>query len=120
MTTHAILTAIVCAAFCSQATIKVWDGDTIRIGAESIRLLNIDAPEIGDKARCQYEAALATQARNRLVAILSSGDVVIVRHGLDKYGRTLAVVLVDGNDAGDALVAAGLARTWTGRREPWC
>ena len=38
----------------------------------------------------------------------------------DKYGRDLRVVVRSGRSLGDQLVAEGLARTWSGRREPWC
>jgi hypothetical protein len=29
-------------------------------------------------------------------------------------------VIRDGRSIGDAMVARGLARPWTGQREPWC
>ncbi len=38
----------------------------------------------------------------------------------DRYGRTLATVSVDGQDVGEILIAEGLARPWTGHRQPWC
>ncbi|MXP36055.1 hypothetical protein GRI55_09745 [Erythrobacter citreus] len=38
--------------------------------------------------------------------------------GKDGYGRTLAVVRVGGRSVGSILVREGLAREWTGRREP--
>ena len=43
-----------------------------------------------------------------------------LRQGADRYGRTLAAIRVEGHDVGDILVGEGLARTWAGRREPWC
>ncbi len=46
--------------------------------------------------------------------------VEILRQGTDRYGRTLAAIRVEGHDVGDILVSEGLARTWAGRREPWC
>jgi micrococcal nuclease len=120
MNTHVIITALICANVCTATEVKVWDGDSFRIGPEAVRIANIDTPEIGDKARCAFEADLALQAKAILVDLLASGEVTIHRDGTDRYGRTLAVVSVDGRDAGDALVAAGVARTWAGRREPWC
>lgn len=120
MTTHAIVAAVICAATCQPAELRIWDGDTFRIGAEAVRIVNIDTPEIGDKARCDAEERLAELAKARLVELLAGQDVEILRDGRDKYGRTLAVVRVGARDVGDALVAEGLARTWTGRREPWC
>lgn len=38
----------------------------------------------------------------------------------DRYGRKLRIVTRGGRSLGDQLVAEGLARTWSGRREPWC
>ena len=31
-----------------------------------------------------------------------------------------SIVTRDGHSIGDQMVAEGLARTWSGRREPWC
>ena len=47
-----------------------------------------------------------------LVRLLSRGRVMIERQGTDPYGRTLATVSVGGVDAGDYLMAQGLARPW--------
>jgi endonuclease YncB( thermonuclease family) len=30
------------------------------------------------------------------------------------------VLVRDGRSLGDILVSEGLARTWSGRRQPWC
>lgn len=95
----------------------VVDGDTIWLHGEKIRLADIDAPEIDGK--CPYERELAQRATHRLSQLLS-GPITLRRQGQDKYGRTLAVVVVDGHSVGDQLVSEGLARTWSGRREPWC
>ncbi len=45
---------------------------------------------------------------------------MIVRTGKDQYGRTLAVVLVDGESVGAKLIEEGHAHPWAGRRETWC
>lgn len=95
----------------------VVDGDSIWWEGERVRLMDIDAPEM--QGQCEYETRLAVQSRDRLAQILGSG-FSIYRDGTDRYGRTLAVVTVNGRSAGDMLVAEGLARTWSGRREPWC
>jgi crotonobetainyl-CoA:carnitine CoA-transferase CaiB-like acyl-CoA transferase len=49
-----------------------------------------------------------------------AATVVVVRTGIDRYGRSLGRVEGDGVDVGEALVAMGHARVWTGRRMPWC
>lgn len=96
------------------------DGDTFRCGRERVRIADIDAPEID--GRCREERVLALQARARLAQLLRSGAVEMRRSGRDRdsYGRLLRIVTVDGRNAGDILVAEGLARAWSGRREPWC
>lgn len=96
----------------------VHDGDTFIVDRERIRIMDIDTPEINGK--CAAEKALAVKARDRLRVLLNSGEFVVHRDGQDRYGRTLAVVTVAGRSVGDQLVGAGLARTWSGRREPWC
>lgn len=95
----------------------VVDGDTIWWVGEKIRLADIDTPEM--RGKCSSESERAIQARDRLAVILGPG-FQIHRSGTDRYGRTLAVLTVDGRSAGDQLVREGLARTWSGRREPWC
>ena len=93
------------------------DGDTLWWKGEKIRIADIDTPEIDGK--CAYEKQTAIRARNRLATLLG-GKFRIHREGQDRYGRTLAIITVNGRSVGDMLVSEGLARTWTGRREPWC
>jgi endonuclease YncB( thermonuclease family) len=38
----------------------------------------------------------------------------------DQYGRKLRVVSRDGRSLGAVLVSEGLAREWSGSRQPWC
>jgi micrococcal nuclease len=99
------------------------DGDTIACGAARVRMLNIDPPELGAQARCPAEAALAERARQFTARRLAAGSVQIRVDGKrprDRYGRSLAWVSVDSQDLWEELIAAGLARRWDGRRQPWC
>lgn len=103
--------------------IRVTDGDTIRLGDERIRIENLDAPEVGERARCEYEARMGDAATVALEALLQSGEVTITRNTKrpkDRYGRTLAVVLVDGKDVAPRMIYLGVARPWTGRSSNWC
>jgi micrococcal nuclease len=122
MNSHIIVTIMLCTLSCEPAEIRVWDGDSLRLGmtqeAEAIRIFNIDAPEI--EGQCAYESDLAQRSKHRLAELLQRQRVEVLRQGSDGYGRTLASVRVNGSDAGDVLVSEGLARTWSGRREPWC
>jgi endonuclease YncB( thermonuclease family) len=107
-------------ALAAPAPIRVIDGDTFDHGGERIRIADIDTPEL--RGRCDAEEALARRARQRLETLLREGPFELRRLGRDedRYDRKLRVVIRDGRSLGDRLVAEGLARTWTGRREPWC
>jgi endonuclease YncB( thermonuclease family) len=100
--------------------VQVTDGDTFRIGAERIRVENIDTPELGDGAECLAERHLADLALQHARVLLASGELRVERTGADQYGRTLARVSVGGRDFGRAMIGAGLAERWTGRRVDWC
>lgn len=113
---------LVAIALC--ASVLVHDGDTLRCDGEKIRIANIDAPELPGSSRCDprqlrggnnpswcdYEAGAAS--RDALRAFVSRGRVEIKRLGTDRYGRTLATVTVNEQDAGAYLVSIGLARWW--------
>jgi endonuclease YncB( thermonuclease family) len=96
----------------------VVDGDTVWVDREKIRIETIDAPEVHGK--CPYETDLAARATRRLQALLSEQRMTIARHGNDIYGRTLARISTDAGEVGGILASEGLARRWTGHREPWC
>lgn len=109
---------------CSGAvrTTCVVDGDTIWFDGVKIRIADIDAPEIG-RPKCESERVLGRRAKHRMRELLNSGPFEVVAwesRDEDRYGRKLRVILRDGRSLGDQLVSEGLARTWSGRREPWC
>ena len=100
----------------------VVDGDTFWLDGVKVRVADIDTPEISSP-RCDAEYALGIRARDRLVEMLNGGPFELRRVGsrdADQYGRKLRVVVRSGLSLGDRLVAEGLARTWTGRKETWC
>ena len=100
----------------------VVDGDTFWLDGVKIRIADIDTPEISEP-RCDYEYQLGMRATHRLVELLNDGPFELTTIGSrdeDQYGRKLRVVTRGGRSLGDQLVSEGLARTWTGRREPWC
>ena len=100
----------------------VVDGDTFWLEGIKIRIADIDTPEISEP-RCDAEYALGIRARDRLRDLLNEGPFDVRSIGSrdeDQYGRKLRIVIRNGSSLGDRLVAEGLARTWTGRREPWC
>ena len=89
--------------------VGVTDGDTIRVmrsGREvRVRLDGIDAPESGQDFSRRAE---------QLTSSLVFGNVVQVNvRDVDRYGRLVARVLVDGTDVSVALVEQGLAWHYT-------
>ena len=100
----------------------VVDGDTFWIRGVKVRVADIDTPEIF-QPQVELEKRLGDWATDRLMALLNAGSFELRRIGSrdeDANGRKLRVVVRDGRSLGDQLVSEGLARTWTGRREPWC
>ena len=99
----------------------VVDGDTIWFEGEKIRIMGFDTPEpTTNICGGQIERDLAADASARLMELLNGNQFTIARDGEDQYGRTLAVIRVDGTDVGDILVAEGLARSWPDGAEFWC
>lgn len=98
------------------------DGDTLWKDGVKIRIADVDTPEIS-QPRCAAEKALGERATIRLMELVNAGPFQMQAwpgRDDDKYGRKLRVLVRDGRSIGDMLVSEGLARTWTGRRQPWC
>jgi endonuclease YncB( thermonuclease family) len=57
-----------------SSPIEVIDGDTVRFEGAVYRLVGIDTPERGDKARCDDERRRAEAATTRLRALIGSAD----------------------------------------------
>lgn len=99
------------------------DGDTFDYAGGRVRIADIDTPET-HPSRCAREAEIGARATRRLQTLLAAGPFELHPLGngrdTDRYGRKLRIVTRGGQSLGDVLVAEGLARTWSGRREPWC
>ncbi|MGE3420337.1 MAG: thermonuclease family protein [Bradyrhizobium sp.] len=106
----------------NPSLVRVIDGDTFDYRGMRVRVADIDTPE--REGRCTQETALAARATARMRALMSAGPFTLHRNpdgrDRDRYGRSLRIVTRGGRSLGDQLVAEGLARTWSGRREPWC
>jgi len=96
----------------------VVDGDTVWIKGEKIRLEGIDAPE--PRGRCYGELIAAAKATERLRVLLTTNRFTIERSGKDRYGRTLARIMIGDRSAGEMMISEGLVRKWRGKRENWC
>ena len=88
----------------SGPVVSVLDGDTIEVlhnsTPERIRLNGIDCPEKGQ--------AFGKRAKQAASELVFGKEVTLQTHGHDKYGRTIAdVLLPDGTNVNHALVKDG-------------
>ena len=104
---------------------KVWhgmvvgisDGDTITVlhegRGEKIRLYGIDAPEKGQ--------AFSKKAKQFTSSMVYGKTVKVEPKDIDQYGRTVALIYVNGQSLNEALIKNGFA--WVYRKyckEPFC
>lgn len=86
--------------------VGVTDGDTLDILIPPkrrlrVRLHGVDAPEAAEP--------FSQQARNFLRVLMFSRDVIVRGRDVDSYGRLVARIVVDGVDASEGILLAGLA-----------
>lgn len=90
--------------------VRVSDGDTVNVLREHadgskeqvrVRLASIDAPE--------RRQAFGTRSRQLLAELVFDRTVRVEEQGRDRYGRVIGVLHVDGSNANQAMVRAGLA-----------
>jgi endonuclease YncB( thermonuclease family) len=84
----------------------VVDGDTLRIGAASIRLWGIDAPEGGQICGAHEPGQAATKA---LLTFINGRSVICTKKSQDRYRRIVATCSVGGTDLGGFMVQSGWA-----------
>ena len=90
--------------------VAVVDGDTIKALAAGnellrVRLSWIDAPE--------KSQAFGQRSKQHLSELVFGREVELHTHGLDRYGRTLAVVMLDSVDINLEQVRSGMAWCYT-------
>lgn len=91
----------------TRAAVTVIDGDTLRIRNERIRLHGIDAPESQQSCADGWQAGQA--ATRALSALVAGGAPRCEKITTDRYGRTVAVCRVNGQDIGATMVRSGQA-----------
>jgi endonuclease YncB( thermonuclease family) len=113
---------------------KVTDGDTIRVAAPwllpelgddiAIRIMGIDTPEKGGRAKCEAEAKLGAEATEFAKSVIAVGDTVSVNVlQWDKFGGRIDadVFLAEGVNFAELQVERGLARPYFGEaKSSWC
>lgn len=112
---------------------RVIDGDTVEIQTPflppplkpvlGIRILGVDTPEKGKRAKCEAEAEkgkLATAFTKEKIQSAKSIQVEII--DWDKYGgRILGDLFIDGERLSNLLIQNGHARPYDGgKKESWC
>ncbi|WP_375449500.1 thermonuclease family protein [uncultured Devosia sp.] len=90
---------------------RISDGDSFHLGADRIRLLGIDAPEL-DQTCTDADSRnwpCGRAARDKLVDLVAAQSLTCQPDGHDRFGRILAICSAGGRDLGLQMVAAGLA-----------
>ena len=94
----------------SEIIEKCYDGDTCTTkNGEKIRLACIDAPEIKGK---NAEAIKAKKSKEFLNNLVLNKKVFIKRITTDRYGRTVAELLIDDINIQKLLVNKGYAKVY--------
>ena len=97
---------------------RVIDGDTVvalvDLGFHThtrvhVRLYGIDTPETRTKDLDEKKHGIAS--KERLIQLLDRADnhVILLSHGLDKYGRSLGTLFADGINCNQQLLIEDLA-----------
>ena len=113
--------------------LRVVDGDTVAVDASadmppelarlSVRLLGVDTPEKGHRAKCESERDSGQAATAFTEAAIAKAQHILVHDPKwGKYGgRVLADLMLDGRSLTAALIEAGHGRPYDGgRRGSWC
>lgn len=89
----------------SAVCTKVVDGDTIYLdNGEKVRFVGVNTPERGVEGYIASKNFVQKLCLNKKVGL----DIDDSKHN-DKYGRTLAVVIVNGKNVNEMLLKEGLA-----------
>jgi endonuclease YncB( thermonuclease family) len=97
-------------AIVSARIVGITDGDIVKALLASNQLLRvrlswIDAPE--------KSQAFGQRSKQHLSELMFDREVELHTHGQDRYGRTLAVIYVNGIDANLEQVRSGMAWCYT-------
>jgi endonuclease YncB( thermonuclease family) len=98
---------------------RVIDGDSIKVKIDGmevpIRLVGIDAPELGRKKN-EPGQPYGRKATKYFASLVLNKTITIKEYGADRYGRILGVVFVNGTNVNLQMVKAGLAEVYRGKQ----
>jgi len=101
-----------------REVIRVHDGDTLKVKGDSgeltIRLAGIDAPEKSRK-RSGPGQPFSQKAKEYLADLVLNRSVDIREYGVDRYGRILGIIVLEGNDVNLHMVRIGFAEVYRGK-----
>ena len=119
----AVLAAVVIGI--SAATFSKYDPATAAAAARWGQCYN------GDRTHCVLDGGsiyfkgdkvtiAGIAAATKLAELLNGGTVTVGSPFRDAYGRTVSKVQVDGQDVGQPMIAADVARRYEGDKYDWC
>ena len=112
--TKKIFFSLFIVAFFTQSafsdSVKIIDGDTIRINDEKIRFSGIDAPELNQICiKNEKKISCGILAKETLIEKIGNKIPKCINEGKDFYKRTLAECFVNGESLSAYLVRSGYA-----------
>lgn len=130
----AFITVIVCFDCFALPTevVRIVDGDTFigrvklsktaEVADVSIRLRNVDTPEL--RGQCEQEIKQARAAKQRLAELIPEGSTIEIKNITnDKYDGRIDANVFDSNnrDVGQILIKEKFGRAYSGgTRRSWC
>jgi endonuclease YncB( thermonuclease family) len=97
-----------------EGRVSVIDGDSIRVGGETVRLFGIDAPEVDQTCRRPDGTVwrCGAWARDEARRMFEGRRATCREMDRDRYGRIVATCEMEGHDIGAVLVSNGHARAY--------
>ena len=91
-------------------SVKITDGDSIKIGNNRIRLQGIDAPELKQKCKKKnQEYNCGADSKKFLKFLIKDSDLTCKYKELDRYNRILGMCFVKGMNINEQMVENGWA-----------